>query len=125
MTVMNATGMRYVATGDYFPRWLRCFVTALVDPVPNAAQFVKPTGIWVTLCFRMAGSKPELHGEFMLGVAPAQQINFTDVDCTADMKRIPVIACWMQHACFDDYQPFRKLKFRKLTHEMTQPFPLR
>lgn len=32
---VNDTGTYYENTGDYFPLWLRGFVTALVDPVPN------------------------------------------------------------------------------------------
>jgi hypothetical protein len=124
--VMNATGMHYVATGDYFPNWLRCFVTALVDPVPNAAQFDKANGNISYIVLPNGGrSNPELHGEFMLGVAPAQQINFTDVDFFPDMKRIQFVLVPGYSMLFDDYQPFRKLEVpRKLTHEMTHDVSL-
>lgn len=27
--------------GDYFPRWLRSFVTAMIDPIPNAGEWAK------------------------------------------------------------------------------------
>jgi TonB family protein len=41
-TIVNETGTHVETTGDYFPLWLRGFVTALFDPVPNLASWNRP-----------------------------------------------------------------------------------
>jgi TonB family protein len=41
-TVVNETGAHVENTGEYFPLWIRGFVTALFDPVPNLASWNQP-----------------------------------------------------------------------------------
>jgi TonB family protein len=59
---VNDTGTYYESTGDYFPLWLRNFVTALFNPVPNPDlwnqpgtrihQAVSPRGMLYPPCLR-------------------------------------------------------------------------
>jgi hypothetical protein len=78
--VVNETGAHYVTNGTYFPNWLREFVTALFDIVPNQEEWNKRNAPLEHM--EMAngmGSRPTMHAEYPLGVAPAQQPNFENV----------------------------------------------
>ncbi len=78
--VMNDTGLHFVTEGDYFPMWLRSFVTGLFTPVPNVDEWNKSNAPLEHI--EMANgvkSNPCQHSEFNLGEAPVQQINFANV----------------------------------------------
>ena len=108
-TVVNETGMHVVTSGDYFPNWLRSFVTALFTPVPDADEWNRlkmplehielPNG---------AHSNPCMHSEFNLGAAPVQQVNFANV-CFKDglLDFVGAPGYGME---FHDYRSYGRLK---------------
>ncbi len=63
MLIVNGDQISEQNTGDYYPLWLKSFITGIFDPVPNAAQWNKlnakitqitlPTGQRSDACARM------------------------------------------------------------------------
>jgi hypothetical protein len=79
-TVVNGTGTHYLASGDYFPHWLRSFLTALITEVPNPDQWRSSTQQLTHIELPNGNhSDPCLHAQFMLGTPPVQQVNFSNV----------------------------------------------
>jgi hypothetical protein len=115
-TVTNATGTHIVTMGDYFPEWLRSFVTALFTPVPDAE-------LWDKLQLPLThielanggGSNPCMRQEFNLGVAPAVQINFANV-CFKD-GLLEMVQSTDYNMAFANYQKFGKLKVARTLTE--------
>lgn len=109
-TVMNGSGLHYATSGDYFPLWLRSFVTALLTPVPNAEEWNRSKeplehmelggGVHSDSC---------LHGEAVIGIAPAQQVNFSNV-CFRPDGLLDYVSAPDYGMEFHDYGNFGKLR---------------
>ena len=108
-TVVNATGTHYFASGDYFPSWLRTFVTALVTEVPNPEQW-KSSNQQMSHIEMPNGARSDacLHAQFMLGTPPVQQVNFSNV-CFKDVL-LHYFVSPNYSIEFDNYQKFGRLK---------------
>jgi len=114
--VTNSTGTHVVTTGDYFPGWLRSFITALVNPVPDADTWDKlriplthielPNG---------GGSNPCMRQEFNLGAAPVLQINFRNVCFKEGL--LEMVQSEDYSMGFSNYQKFGKLKVPRTLSE--------
>ncbi len=108
-TVVNDTGTHIVTSGDYFPRWLRDFVTALFTPVPNADEWNRSIALLEHIELPNGGrSDPCQHAELNLGTPPIQQVNFADV-CFKDGLLVLVVS--PSYAMeFKDYASYGKLR---------------
>jgi len=108
--VVNKSGTHYVTSGDYFPNWLREFVTGITDPVPNAAEWDKlqPRINYVEMNGKVI-TDIIMRSEVMLGVPPVQQVNFADVTFQPDgLVRGSMVPG--DTVGFGDYKPFGKLR---------------
>jgi len=108
-TVMNSSGVHIATSGDYYPRWLRSFVTGLFSPVPDADVWdqAKPTVDHIELP-NGGHSDPCAQLEFNLGKAPLEQVNFAHVcfkDGLLQMAQSPAYT-----VDFSNYAAFGHLK---------------
>ena len=79
-TVADSTGIHVSTKGDYFPEWLRNYVTALFDPVPeNLRRRLADAPIEHGELPNGMRSSPCQHVEFSLGAKPHEQVNFANV----------------------------------------------
>ena len=78
-TVVDSSGPHILTQGDYFPAWLRNFVTAVFTPVPDPSRWNLanapiehvefPNGMRSSLC---------QHAEFKLGLPSTELVNFAN-----------------------------------------------
>jgi len=106
--VVNATGTHYASAGDYFPAWLRNFVTGLFNPVPNVDEWNRTKPPVEHMETPRGNSYPCIHSEFFFGVLPVQQINFANVCFKDDL--LESVQGSDYHMEFKDYASFGKLK---------------
>jgi hypothetical protein len=124
-TVMNSSGLHIATTGDYYPRWLRSFVTGLFSPVPDADVWdrAKPTVDHIEMA-NGAHSDPCAQLEFNLGKAPLEQVNFAHV-CFKD-GLLQMVQSPEYTVDFSDYAAFGHLKVpRTLGVEVMRGISLR
>ncbi|MGA7156001.1 MAG: hypothetical protein WBY53_04100 [Acidobacteriaceae bacterium] len=119
VTVMNGSGLHVITQGEYFPKWLRDFVTGLFTPVPDVHRWnlsnapieyiVLPNGI---------RSDPCQHAEFNLGEPPLEQVNFANDCFRARDGLLGMVQSPNYTIEFNDYAGFGKLKIaRELSEE--------
>lgn len=108
--IVNGDQLSEQNTGDYYPLWLRRFITGIFDPVPNAdqwnkldakiAQITLPTGQRSTACARV---------QLKYGADTAKSDIFGNV-CFDD-KGLLTLATWLGYGMqFHDYERFGKKK---------------
>jgi len=108
--IVNGDQVSEQNTGDYYPLWLRRFITGIFDPVPNADQWNKldakirqitlPNGQRSTACARV---------QLKYGADAAKSDIFGNV-CFDD-KGLLTLATWIGYGMeFHDYERFGKKK---------------
>jgi hypothetical protein len=108
-TVVNSTGTHYLASGDYFPNWLRSFVTALITEVPDPEKWKTSNQLLEHIELpNGVKSDPCMHADLMLGTPPIQQVNFSNV-CFKN-GFLDFFGSPNYEMGFHDYQAFGKLK---------------
>ncbi|MES2393750.1 MAG: hypothetical protein V4555_19080 [Acidobacteriota bacterium] len=116
-TVVNASGTHFVTTGDYYPLWLRNFVTGLFTPVPDAEHWNKSGEPLEHIEMPNGGhSNPCQQEDFNLGVPPVEQVNFAHL--CFDNGLLEMVQGPSYTVEFRDYAKFDGLKVaRKLLIE--------
>lgn len=110
-TVVDTSGPHILTQGDYFPAWLRNFVTAVFTPVPEPPRWNLANAPVEHVEFPNGmRSSPCQHAEFRLGTASAEQINFAN-NCFRAADGLLELAQSPDYAMeFKDYAPFEKFK---------------
>lgn len=110
-TVADNTGIHVSTKGDYFPEWLRNYVTALFDPVPeNLQRRLANAPIEHGELANGMRSAPCQHVEFNLGAKPHEQVNFANV-CFEQVGRLLELAQSPEYTMeFNDYAEFDRLQ---------------
>jgi len=118
-TVMNESGLHIVTQGDYFPMWLRSFVTALFTPVPDPNRWnLSKAPIEYIELPNGTRSNPCQHAEFNLGEPPLEQVNFANDCFRPSDDLLEMIQSPNYTIGFGNYAPFGKLKItRQLSNE--------
>ena len=118
LTVMNESGFHIVTKGDYFPKWLRDFVTGLFTPVPDPTRWnLSKAPLEHIELPNGAKSSPCQHAEFELGDPPLQQVNFA-TNCFQPSDGLLEMAQSPNYSIeFKDYAAFGKLKIARLLLE--------
>ncbi len=119
VTVMNGSGLHFVTQGDYFPKWLRDFVTGLFTPVPDPNRWnLSKAPLEHIELPNGAKSSPCQHAEFELGDPPVQQVNFAS-NCFQASDGLLEMALSPNYTIeFKKYASFGKLKVaRQLLEE--------
>jgi hypothetical protein len=118
ITVMNESGLHVVTQGDYFPKWLRDFVTGLFTPVPDPNHWNLSTAPLEHIELpNGVRSSPCQHAEFELGDPPLQQVNFA-TNCFQPTDGLLEMAQSPNYTIeFKDYAAFAKLKIPRLLLE--------
>ena len=119
LTVMNESGFHVVTKGDYFPKWLRDFVTGLFTLVPNPNRWnLSKAPLEHIELPNGARSSPCQHAEFELGDPPLQQVNFA-TNCFQPNDGLLEMAQSPNYTMeFKKYAAFGKLKIaRELLEE--------
>ncbi|MGA8938070.1 MAG: hypothetical protein WB439_02790 [Acidobacteriaceae bacterium] len=119
VTVMNGSGLHVVTQGEYFPKWLRDFVTGLFAPVPDPNRWdLSKAPIEYIELPNGTRSNPCQHAEFNLGEPPLEQVNFAN-DCFRASDGLLEMAQSPNYTIeFNDYASFGKLKIaRELSEE--------
>jgi hypothetical protein len=119
-TIVVANGVKTEQDqGDYFPLWLRSFVTALFEPVPNPEawkaadastdQVILPNGV---------KSLPCAHLHSKIGSGDAATDAFSSV-CFDSEGRLSGIVSPRYRMEFRDYLPFGNIQFpRQFVHDL-------
>ncbi len=118
LTVMNGSGLHVVTQGDYFPKWLRDFVTGLFTPVPDPNRWNLSKAPLEHIELPNGGrSSPCQHAEFQLGDPPLQQVNFA-TNCFQPSDGLLEIAQSPNYTIeFRNYAGFGKLKIARVLLE--------
>jgi hypothetical protein len=118
LTVMNGSGLHVLTQGDYFPKWLRDFVTGLFTPVPDPNRWnLSKAPLEHIELPNGASSSPCQHAEFELGDPPLQQVNFA-TNCFEPSDRLLEMAQSPNYTIeFKQYGRFGKLKIARVLLE--------
>jgi hypothetical protein len=122
VTVMNGAGLHFVTQGDYFPKWLRDFVTGLFTPVPDSDRWnLSKAPLEHIELPNGAKSSPCQHAEFQLGDPPLQQVNFAN-NCFQPSGGLLELAQSPNYTIeFKNYASFGKLKIARQLLEDPAP----
>lgn len=122
-TLVEGSGVRVFTKGNYFPAWLRNYVTAVFDPVPEPLRR-RLEGATIEHAEFGNGmvSSPCQHVEFSLGAAPAQQVNFANA-CFRRTDKLVELAQSPDYSMeFADYAKFDGLEVaRSLSGSAASP----
>jgi hypothetical protein len=115
---MNGSGLHVVTQGDYFPKWLRDFVTGLFTPVPDPSRWnLSKAPLEHIELPNGARSSPCQHAEFELGDPPLQQVNFA-TNCFQPSDGLLEMAQSPNYTIeFRNYAGFEKLKIARVLLE--------
>jgi hypothetical protein len=118
LTVMNESGLHVVTQGDYFPKWLRDFVTGLFTPVPDPNRWnLSKAPLEHIELPNGRSSNPCQHAEFELGDEPLRQVNFA-TNCFQPSDGLLEIAQSPNYTIeFRNYAGFGKLKIARVLLE--------
>jgi hypothetical protein len=108
-----------VTQGDYFPKWMRDFVTGLFTPVPDPNRWnLSKAPLEHIELPNGTKSSPCQHAEFELGDPPLQQVNFA-TNCFQPSDGLLEMAQSPNYTIqFKNYASFGKLKIaRQLLEE--------
>lgn len=114
VTIMNGSGLHVVTQGDYFPNWLRDFVTGLFTPVPDSSRWnISTARIEYIVLSNGNRSEPCQHAEFDLGEPPLQQVNFANDCFSVSGDLLGMVQSPNYSVGFKDYEGFGKLKIAR------------
>ena len=112
--IVNGGKVHEENSGDYFPHWLRNFVTALETPLPMGEMILSPGAT------ELIGSAKCVRFYRTVGIPPATNSIF-DVICIDKNGRLDSVVTPAYSAEFRDYEPFGEKYVARLISDDPEP----
>jgi hypothetical protein len=115
---MDDTGRHVQRSGDYFPLWLRSFVTAISTPVPDNLRALYNDDPLKPHAYDASGNAADLCQEYEIRLGPSSDMTNLGLVCFKPDNGLLIHAYEPGYAMsYEDYVPFNNLQVARTLRE--------